>query len=165
VQLLLIALPDASLISTSSPKHHALIKSLGANTVLDYTAADIVQEIYTASPGGSGVEAIVDTVNGVVTNPELLQTLTGPKQFTEVVTGQMATDIPAEIKHTLVFGRKVMTTSGGPNLFSALGVLLASGEYKPPLPITVVGKGLESIGEGLEKLKAGVSGTKLVIKL
>jgi len=77
----------------------------------------------------------------------------------------MAGGIPVDVKHTLVYGRKVMTAPGGSRIFSALGELLASGRYVTPLPVTVVGEGLEAIEPGLQKLKAGVSGTKLVVKL
>lgn len=42
---------------------------------------------------------------------------------------------------------------------------LASGQIKVFPEPSVVGEGLESIQEGLEKLKAGVSAQKLVVKL
>ncbi|KAF2098968.1 GroES-like protein [Rhizodiscina lignyota] len=165
IQLLRLALPNIVLISTSSPRHHAHLRSLGATTTFDYTAPDIVHQIKRTSLGGQGVEAIIDAVNGIYTRPELLETLTGPKHFAEVVTGQMAREIPADVQHTLVFGRKVMTAPGGSGIFSALGELLTNGRYKIPLPVTVLGEGLELIEPGLRKLRAGVSGTKLVVKL
>lgn len=165
IQLLRIALPNAVIISTSSPKHHAHLKSLGATAVLDYTTSDILQQIKRASPNGAGVEALIDAVNSVALNYDLLDALMGPKLFAEVVTGQMAKNIPSDVKHILVFGRKVMSAPGGSNLFVALGQLLKSGKYKLPLPVTVTGLGLDAVGPGLEELKAGVSGTKLVIKL
>ena len=46
-----------------------------------------------------------------------------------------------------------------------LPTALANGSFKPrPIP-TVVGKGLEELQRGLDKLKAGVSATKLVVTL
>jgi hypothetical protein len=47
----------------------------------------------------------------------------------------------------------------------AVGDLLESGEYELPPTVTVVGVGLGSIKGGLEMLKAGVSGTNLVVYL
>ncbi|KAL6898857.1 GroES-like protein [Trichoderma evansii] len=163
VQLLRIALPDAIIITTSSPKHHEHLKSLGATIALDYNAPDITSRIKQASL--DGVEAILDTVNGVATDPGLLQTLTGLKLFAELVTGIFAKDIPEAVKHTLVFGKQIMSTPVADELFRALEGMIKSGQYKLPLPVKVIGHGLGDIEQGLEKLKAGVSGTKLVISL
>ncbi|KAH8811071.1 chaperonin 10-like protein [Xylogone sp. PMI_703] len=165
IQLLRIVLPDATILSTASPKHHSHLKSLGATNVVDYNDATLVEAIRSHSPGGNGVEAIIDAVGSVSTRPELLETLTGSKVYAEVVTGQFAKDVPADIKHNLVFSRKIMSTSAGPQLFSGLAGVLSSGEYKPPLPVKVVGDGLDSIQDGLKELQAGVSGTKLVVRI
>jgi threonine dehydrogenase-like Zn-dependent dehydrogenase len=140
-----------------------MLKSLGAAVVFDYKSTHIVQEIRLSSPHGAGVEAIIDAVGSVATNSMLLQTLIHPKLFAEVVTEQMAGSIPADVKHTLVFGRKAMAGLGGTHLFATLGELLASKEYRLPLPVRVVGVGLGAIEHGLQKLKTGVSGTKLVV--
>lgn len=124
-----------------------------------------MQQIKLASPDSAGVEALIDAVSSVTVNSMLLKTLTGPKLFAEVVTGQMAGSVPADVKHTLIFGRKAMTGLGGANLFAALGELLESEKYGLPLPVTVVELELSAIEHGLQILKAGVSGTKLVVKL
>ena len=42
---------------------------------------------------------------------------------------------------------------------------LESGQYVPSSKIKVVGQGFESIQKGLEELKNGVSGTKLVVEV
>jgi hypothetical protein len=42
---------------------------------------------------------------------------------------------------------------------------LESGIYKPAPKAVVVGKGLESLQGALERLKAGVSATKIVVTL
>ncbi|KAL7902137.1 chaperonin 10-like protein [Trichoderma sp. SZMC 28014] len=94
IQLLRIALPDAIIITTSSPNNHKHLMSLGATAALDYSTPDITSRVKQASSDGYGVEAILDTVNGVANSPGLLQTLTGPKLFAELVTGKFAKDIP-----------------------------------------------------------------------
>lgn len=165
IQLLRIALPNAIILTTSSPQHHEHLKSLGANKTFDYHSPDVVQQIKAATPNGAGVQALIDSVASVLTNNALLETLTGPKSFAEVITGQTVQNIPADVKHTLVLGKNVMSCPGSENLSMALGELLESGRYKLPLPVTVVGEGLEAIEAGLATLKSGVSGTKLVVKL
>lgn len=124
-----------------------------------------MQQIKDATPHGAGVEAVVDAVGAAALDDTVLQTLTGPKLFAELVTGKNAKDIPTDIKHSLVFGRKVMSTPGASGLFAALGELLQSGKYKPPLPVSVAGQDLQAVEAGLETLKSGVSGTKLVVNL
>ena len=165
IQLLRIALPNVIILTTSSPQHHEHLKSLGANKTFDYHSPDVVQQIKAATPNGAGVQALIDSVASVLTTNALLETLTGPKSFAEVITGQTVQNIPADVKHTLVFGKNVMSCPGSENLSMALGELLESGRYKLPLPVTVVGEGLEAIEGGLATLKSGVSGTKLVVKL
>ncbi len=161
VELLRIALPDALILSTSSSKHHEHIKSLGANTVLDYKSGDLVSQIKEASDGG--VEAIVDAVNSVADHPALFEVLTGPKLFAEVLTGHNVKGVPEGVKHFPVIGQKVFALPGAENLYASLAKLADDGRFKLPIPITVVGKGWDAIGLGLLTLmKTGVSGTKLV---
>lgn len=160
-----MALPNATILATSSSKHHSAIRSLGANAAFDYKSSTIVEDIKKASPTGVGVEAIIDAVNGVALNLSLLQVLTGPKEFAEIATGQNVKDVPSDIKHHLVFGSSVLGAPGGSNLFSALGTLLKEEKYRLPTSVTVVGQGLEAIGPGLEKLEQGISGTKLVVTI
>lgn len=124
-----------------------------------------MEEIGKASPSGEGVEAIIDAVNGVQIDPSLFQVLTGPKHFAEVATGQNVKDVPADVKHSLVFGRQLFSAPGGSSALAVLETLVAEEKFKLPVPITVVGKGFEAIGQGLEILKDGVSGTKLVVSL
>ena len=165
VQLLRLALPDATILATSSPKHHELVTSHGATTAINYRSSNLVGEIKKASPTGEGVEAILDAVNGVQIDSSLLQVLTGPKFFAEVASGQNVKDVPADVQHSLVFGRQLFSAPGGASALAVLGKLVDEGKYKLPVPITLVGKGFEAIGQGLETLKDGVSGTKLVVTL
>lgn len=141
------------------------MKSLGASAVLDYRSADILKDIKNASADGQGVEAIIDAVGSVATDPSLLQVLTGSKKFAQVITGRDFKGVPAEVKHYQIAGGNVFGAPGGANIVAALGLLLEEGKYKVPVPVTVVGQGFDAIGDGLQTLKKGVSGTKLVVRL
>ena len=165
IQVLRLALPHSTILTTSSPKHHETLKSLGASAVFDYNSADIVKEIRNASPAGQGVEAVVDAVGSVITDTSLLQVLTGPKHFAQVITGRDFKDFPVDVKHHPITSQNAFGAPGGANILAALGQLLEEGKYKVPVRVTVVGQGFDAIGDGLETLKKGVSGTKLVVRL
>lgn len=164
VELLSICLPDATILATSSSKHHAHVESLGASKMLDYKSPDLVEQIKKASDGG--VEAIIDAVNSVADNPALFEVLTGPKLFAEVLTGKNVKGVPEGVQHRTVIGQKIFAQPGGENMYASLVKVIEDGKFKLPIPITVVGKSWDAIGLGLLTLmNKGVSGTKLVITL
>ena len=47
----------------------------------------------------------------------------------------------------------------------ALQELLKAGKYKLPLPVRQVGSGIDGLEEGLQLMREGVSGEKLVVLL
>lgn len=165
IQVLRLSLPKSIIFTTSSPKHHEALKCLGASAVFDYNSADVVKEIKNASPDGQGVEAIVDAVSGVTTDASLLQVLTGSKHFAQVLTGRDFNDFPADVKHHPITSQNAFGASAGSSILAALGQILEEGKYKLPIAVTVVGQGFDAIGDGLQTLKKGVSGTKLVVRL
>lgn len=149
IQALRLALPNSTILATSSPKHHEALISLGASAVLDYKSVDLVKEIKNASPAGQGVEAIIDAVGSVTVDPSTLQVLTGSKHFAQIITGRDFNDVPADVKHHPILSQSVFNAPGGENILAALGQLLAEGKYKLPVAVTVVGEGFDAIGEGL----------------
>lgn len=165
LQSIRLALPHTTIIATCSPKHHARAKTLGATTTLDSRSTDLVKDIMQSSPHSIGVEAIADAVNGVALNPSILEALTGPKYFAEVLTGKNLQKAPEGVQHLLVVASTVLGVPGGSHLFRGLGKLLADGSYKVPIQVESVGSGFSAIQPGLEKLNAGVSGTKLVVSI
>ena len=165
LQLLRLALPDTVILTTSSEKHHKQAVSLGATKAFDYKSSNLEDQLRAASPDGKGVEAIIDATGGVAVQPSLLDLLIGPKEFAEVFTGAKIDKMPEGIKHHQIFGSTVFGTPGGQNIMSALASLLEEGSYALPISTKIVGTGFEAIGRGLEELKGGVSGTKLVVKL
>ncbi|KAI9725301.1 MAG: hypothetical protein M1828_003316 [Chrysothrix sp. TS-e1954] len=167
LQLLRNALPDTTILTTSSAKHWSLNKRNGASESFDQKSAQLVDDIRAATPGGKGVQAILDPVNGLAVNNALFNVFDsdGPKALAEVVTGFNLdkANIPEGVNHKIVLGSMAFTNQGGSNIMPFLETIIAEGKYKLPIATKVVGEGLESIGNGLEELKAGVSGTKLVV--
>jgi NADPH:quinone reductase-like Zn-dependent oxidoreductase len=148
IQLLRLALPSAKILTTSSAKHHE--RSTDEDT------------IKAATPGGLGVDAILDAVGAAASQPTIFAVLnsTGPKLYSQVMTGS---DIkpPDGINQTVVFGRQIFGANGGMNAMPGLASLVESGKFKLPVKVEVVGKGLDSI----DKLMKCVSGTKYVVSL
>ncbi|KAK4638953.1 hypothetical protein QC761_703030 [Podospora bellae-mahoneyi] len=169
VQLLRDALPHLVIITTNSRAHNQKVTSLGATTCVDRNMKpdQIAKAVRDASPNGQGVDAMIDTVAGAMAgNKEIFAAFRedGPKLYSHVMTGEKL-EVPEGVKAATVFGRMAFQTDGGGAAMTKLVDLVESGRFKMPLEIEVVGKGLGVIGAGLERLRGGVSGTKLVVSL
>lgn len=166
IQLLRLALPSATILTTSSAQHHANLVALGADKCFERSAGDDPSAIKAATPDGTGVDAILDTVTATVTQPALFTALNpkGPKLYSQIATGQNP-EVPDGVTSKVILARQLFGTKGGMNAYPGLARLVESGQYKLPVKVKVVGKGYESIEQGLETLKSGVSGEKLVVSL
>ncbi|KAK4160438.1 chaperonin 10-like protein [Cladorrhinum sp. PSN259] len=169
VQLLRQALPDLVIITTNSPAHKEQVTKLGATAWVDRNlgSSQLVKAIKQASPDGKGVDAIIDAVAGAADeNGAVFDAFRGegPKLYSHVMTGTKI-NVPDGVKAATVFGRMAFQVDGGGAAMTKLVDLVDAGKFKLPLEIEVVGKGLDVIGGGLEKLKSGVSGKKLVVSL
>jgi NADPH:quinone reductase-like Zn-dependent oxidoreductase len=166
IQLLRLALPSANILTTSSAKHHAHLLELGATKCFERSAQDDTPAIKAASPGSSGVDAILDTVSAAASQPAVFTALnlTGPKIYSQVMTGANV-EVPQGIKSTVVFGRQIFDAKGGMTAMPGLASLIESRKYKLPVKVEVIGKGFDTIEQGLDKLMKGVSGTKYVVSL
>ena len=166
IQLLRQALPSTTILATSSTKHHTPLVSLGATSCFERSAQEDTSAIKAATPAGSGVDAILDPVTAVVSQPTVFTTLnpTEPKIYSHVVSGGKV-ETPEGISSTAIFCRQIFDAKGGMNDMPGLASLVQSGEYKLPTKVEVVGKWFDSIEQGLEKLMRGVSGTKYVVSL
>ncbi|KAI0438090.1 GroES-like protein [Xylaria telfairii] len=163
VQLLRIALPSATIITTSSSSHHTHLKSLGANTCLERAAQQNAAALKAASPGGSGVDAILDAVGAGAEAPAVYEALKseGPRLYSLVIT-RLDVELPTGLQATMVGGQSIIDSDR--NAMKYLTRLLEEGKYKLPVKVEMVGKGLRAIEENLDKVMK-VSGTKLVVSL
>ena len=121
-----------------------------------------------------GVDAIIDAVAAAAEDQGVFRTLRseeegGPMLYAHVFTGRDLEKeglIPEEVKATRVFGHMMFVTPDGDlSAMNRLADLVDQGSFRLPLEVEVVGSGLEGIGPGLERLREGVSGTKLVVAL
>ncbi|KAK3358049.1 chaperonin 10-like protein [Lasiosphaeria hispida] len=172
LQLLRIALgPDAVILCTNSPAHNKRLVGLGATACVDRNlgAKKLVAAVKAATPSGKGVDAVLDAVAGVGGDDssglwEVLRA-DGPKLYSNVFTGEEI-NVPDGVRGKPVFAHMMLSViKGGKAAMGKLGELVEEGKYQLPLDIKVVGRSLEDIGKGLDRLQAGVSGTKLVVSL
>lgn len=163
IQMLRFALgKTATIVATSSPQHHSSLQAIGVTHCIARADQGNVSVLKAASPQAAGYDAVMDCVGAVEGQPQILEALrqNGPKLFGEVYTGSHP-KVTEGITHKVVSGADLLETDGV-KAYPYLASLIDEGKIKLPLKIQVVGKGYEAIGEGIAKLHAGVSGTKLV---
>ena len=156
--------------ATASPKHHEYLKKLGAHAVFDYKDSDVVSQIVSAVKK-DGVK--LHTAHCIVA---------GSLQPTLDVLKETKGDAPATVAHSPVLPEDHPTLGNTeirfnlPSMDKAardkhihecfhgwLAGGLQSGSVVPSPSIQIEGGGLEGLNAALDKLKAGVSGTKIVV--
>lgn len=53
----------ARVIALAKPEHHAAVERLGADVVLDYRLPDLVERVRALTPGGDGVDVMLEVAN------------------------------------------------------------------------------------------------------
>ncbi|KAJ5224966.1 hypothetical protein N7468_006191 [Penicillium chermesinum] len=168
VQLLRLSLPGSRVFTTSSPKHHAYQKQvLGVDQAFPRESPSLVDDVKSATEGGCGVDAIIDAVGAGATQSKIFEAFNkdGPKRYAQVWTGDDEIRVPDGVDSVLFRSRDLPQIQGHENVMKALQGLLEDGKYRPPLPLRVVGRGLPGLKEGLDIIRGGVSGEKLVVNL
>lgn len=165
IQLLRLAYPSLPILATSSEKHHAHLTSLGATKLLDYHSPTIVSDIKSASPNGGGVDMIIDCVRAGGIQTDICDTLdpAGAKKYAFVLTG-IDVKVPEGVTKSSISGWSIFDVEGGMQIIPALTKLVEEGKYKVPLPVNVVGHGLEEIPNVMDRLQTA-SGEKLIVTL
>jgi NADPH:quinone reductase-like Zn-dependent oxidoreductase len=167
IQLLRLCHPSLQILTTSSSEHHEHLHALGADLCFERKSQTLVKDIQSAITSNKGVDVILDAVGAMSTCPELFDTLksandNGRRAYSQVFTGAKVT-VPDDVRGTIVFGRMVFQMPGGKEAMHSLSKLNDQEIYKLPNPVRSVGTGLAVIERGLEALRGGVSGVKLVV--
>ena len=155
--------------TTASPRNHEYLESLGASQCFNYKDSDVVSKIV-AGAKKDGV-----TLNiGYNTAPTAAQQCVDVlKEFKPAV---LANAIPprqpypqeagVDVKFVMAPDDEKEQTEHFAFVFNKwLKEKLARGEYTPAPKVQIVSGGLESANQGLDELKAGVSGVKLVLEV
>lgn len=168
IQLLRLAVPCCIILATSSLRHHAYIKNtLGADSVIDRGSESLVKHVKSQTPECRGVDAIIDAVGAGGLQSHVFETFDtqGPKKYAQVWTGDKEIKVPSGVESVLFRGRDLPKLPGNENIMRSLERLLEEGEYKLPLPVHEVGHGFDELERGLDLMRQGVSGEKLVISV
>ena len=122
-------------------------------------------DIKAASPGAAGIDVIIDCVSAGASQTDISDVLdpTGSKRYAAIVTS-VPVPVPEGVIKLDVSAWSLFDMQGGKQLISSLTKLVEEGLYKVPLPVRVVGHGLEELPKVLDKVKT-VSGEKLIVKL
>ena len=107
IQLLRLAVPDCTILATSSPKHHShLTNILRANGAFDRNSASLITDVKTASPGSRGVDAIIDAVGAGSTERHVFEAFDprGPRRYGQVWTGDEEIEAPSDVDSVIFRG-------------------------------------------------------------
>lgn len=165
IQLLRKAYPSLPILATSSVKHFARVKELGATHIVDYKSASVVADIKAASPGAAGVEVIIDCVSAGASQTDISDVLdsAGSKRYAAVMSS-VPVPVSEAVNKLDVNAWSMLDMQGGKQLIPSLTKLVEEGKYRVPLPVRVVGHGLEELPNVLDEVKT-VSGEKVVVTL
>ncbi|KAH6876439.1 chaperonin 10-like protein [Thelonectria olida] len=159
-------------LTTASPQHHEYLKSLGANQVFDYHSSTVIDDIIAAvEKAGDSVEYAIDTIS----LPESLRQVTAILNKTGVKSKKLGLVLgwPEDVQKPE--GVEVVPTSAG-NIFKKtdiadwvfrkfLPTALEKGTFVPSPHVKLLPGGLGGLQAGLDTLKRGVSGQKVVFNL
>lgn len=157
--------------ATASEKHHEYIKQLGASKVFDYKDEHVVENIVKAArEDGVTIQFGYDAVGSLQQSAAVLKELKGDAVAKLASGPRVPEDAPrvegVEVKFVLGPTDELKRSE---HFHFAFGVWLKEklekGEYVPSPKIRVLDGGLEAINGGLDELKKGVSGEKLVIEV
>ncbi|KAJ0313978.1 hypothetical protein Brms1b_007302 [Colletotrichum noveboracense] len=153
-------------ITTASKANFEKVTELGADTVLDYHSATIVDDAIRVLSGTNlaGVYDAISSQQSLQPIGAILDKL-GPHKVVTVLPAEGDFGKNALLSFETAFQiTEHPEEVGDPVWRNFVPGALKNGQLKAKPDPEVVGKGLESIQAGLERLKKGVSATKLVIQ-
>ena len=156
---------------TASEKHHEYLKSLGATRVFDYKDDHVVNSIVKAAKeDGVTIQTGFDAVGQLKSCLDILKEFKGKETSKLAEATPLSEDSPKEDGVEVKFIAPPEDEKEKKEHFHFvfrvwLKEKLEKGEFVPSPRIQVVRGGLESAQKGLDELKKGVSGVKLVLEL
>lgn len=160
-----------SVYVTASEKHHDYLKTLGATKVFDYKDENVVESIIKAAKeDGVTIKTGYDAVSQLKPCLEILKEFKGDGTSKLAEARPLSEDSPKEEGVEVTFMQAPADEKERAQHFHFifrvwLKEKLEKREFVPSPKIQVVEGGLESAQKALDKLKAGVSGVKLVLEL
>ena len=158
--------------ATASPKHHDYLKKLGADVVFDYKPSDVVSQIIdTVEKDGVSLRTANCVVEGSLQPTlDVLKTTKGNAVAKVAHTPPLLPGAPTLDGAEITFNLPPMDPAErGKHMYKCFHVWLQnglkSGTVVPSPRVQVEAGGLEGLNKALDTLKAGVSGTKIVVPI
>ena len=158
--------------ATASPKHHGYLKELGADAVFDYKASDVVAQIIDrVDKDGVALRTANCVVQGSLQPTlDVLRVTKGDSAAKVAHTPVLLPGAPALDRVEITFNMPPMDLAErNEHMYKCFHFWLQngleSGTVVPSPRIQVEAGGLEGLNRALDKLKAGVSGTKIVVQV
>ncbi|OCT46726.1 Zinc-binding alcohol dehydrogenase domain-containing protein cipB [Cladophialophora carrionii] len=156
-----------TVITTSSPRNYLLCKSLGASEVFDRASLSIVGDLTSAMQRYKFAGAF-DAISTRDTQLNVAQVLAQLGGGRIALTLPATPDMPATVNARMIFAAFILSQDKalGREIYGDfLPAALNDGRIKPAPSADVVGHGVEHIQAAVDKLRAGVSGSKVVVTL
>ncbi|OAL39229.1 hypothetical protein AYO20_01547 [Fonsecaea nubica] len=161
----LAAASGVNVIATASPRNFEYCKSIGATEVFDHADENIVEKLAARLEQSSLVGAF-DAFGAEDSTRKVAGILSRIGGGLIATAGQPPAELPEGVTAKQMLAGLVPDTDVGKALWKDfLPAALASGQYKPAPRANVIGEGLDSIQSGIDRLKQGVSASKIVVKL
>jgi NADPH:quinone reductase-like Zn-dependent oxidoreductase len=157
--------------TAAGEKHHEYLKSLGASRCFDYKQEDVVAQIVKAAKDdGLTIQIAYDAVGSLQSCFDVVKELKGDLPGKIASAPRISDDSPKvegiEAKFASAPQDEVERREHFNFVFGVwLKDKLGKGEYVPSPKIQVVGKGLGALQNGVDLMRAGVSGVKLVVEV
>ncbi|KIW93555.1 uncharacterized protein Z519_06160 [Cladophialophora bantiana CBS 173.52] len=152
-------------IATASPTNFDYCKSLGATAVFDHADKDIVEKLAARVQSCKMVGAF-DAFGSKESTHKIAEILSRTGGGFIATVEEPPAHLPKNVTCKQMIAAMVPGTDVGKVLWrDFLPAALASGQFKPAPRANVVGQGLDCIQMGIDKLKKGVSASKIVVKL
>jgi NADPH:quinone reductase-like Zn-dependent oxidoreductase len=158
--------------ATASPTHHDLVRKLGANAVFDYRASNVVSQIVSAvKKDGVNLHTAHCVVDGALQPTLDILRETKGDAHAKVAHSPLLPENHPTLENTQISFNFPSLDEGArsKHFYEVFHVWLKaglqSGEVVPSPNIKIEGGGLGGVHAALDKLKDGVSGTKIVVPI
>jgi len=153
-------------ITTASTKNHDYVKRLGADHALDYKSSSAVDDVAKLLQGKklAGVLDAIGDPDGITTAAKAVEHADGKRHI--ICVRPPPEKLPESVKAQPMLSLSIYKDSLASQIFNEfVPKALAQGKLKAEPKAEIVGEGLDKIQAGLDKLRDGVSATKVVVRL
>lgn len=154
-----------TVVTTASEKNFDLLKSLGANTAIDYHSLSAIEDVAKALQGKK-VAGALDCIGGEATSmtAQAMKDVDGVKK---VITTKPAKEAVVDgVEVHFVDGADFGESDVAERIYGDfLGKALERGSFVPAPDPVVVGSGLDSVQEAVDLVMKGMSARKAVVVL